>query len=193
MLRCLSHPTLATPGVASGRADAPRPWPAALAAAAADTPAPSPPPAASPQASPGSQPTPLLRVLYIEDNPVNTLLMTAMFERLPGLVLRCECDPRQGVAAALAEPPALLLIDIQMPGLDGYQVLNLLRNDPATHAVPAIAVSANAMPQDVARGQAAGFADYLTKPLGLQRLRSALRAVLPDWSPEPPASGSSGH
>jgi CheY-like chemotaxis protein len=193
MLRHLSHPIQATPGGAGGRADAPGPWPLALVAGSDDAPAPSPPPAASPHEAPGRQTTPLLRVLYIDDNPVNTLLMAAMFERLPGLMLRCECDPHLGVTAALDDPPDLLLIDIQMPGLDGYQVLRLLRTDPATRTVPAVAVSANAMPQDVARGQAAGFADYLTKPLGMQRLQSALRAVLPDWSPEPPASDSSGH
>jgi len=121
-------------------------------------------------------------VLYIEDNPVNTLLMAAMFERLPGLALECASDPRDGVAQALADPPALLLVDIQMPDLDGFQVLRLLRADPATRAVPAIAVSANAMPQDLARGRAAGFADYLTKPFGMDRLQAALRDALPDWT-----------
>jgi CheY-like chemotaxis protein len=126
-----------------------------------------------------------LRVLYIDDNPVNTLLMAAMFERLPGLALRCECDPRAGVALALADPPALLLVDIQMPGIDGFEVLRQLRATPATRAVPAIAVSANAMPQDLARGHDAGFADYLTKPLALQRLREALQAALPDWPARP--------
>ena len=125
---------------------------------------------------------PSVPVLYIDDNPVNTLLMAAMFERLPGLVLQSECQPQRGVDLALADPPALLLVDIQMPGLDGYEVLRLLRAAPATQAVPALAVSANAMPQDVARGHAAGFADYLTKPLELQRLRSAIQAVLPGWA-----------
>mgnify|MGYP000240442105 CR=1 FL=1 len=130
--------------------------------------------------SPGLASGPL-PVLYIDDNPVNTLLMAAMFERLPGLRLRCESDPRAGLALALADPPALLLVDIQMPGLDGYQLLRLLRADPATRSVPAIAVSANALPQDLARGQAAGFADYITKPLELQRLQAALQVVLPGW------------
>lgn len=133
---------------------------------------------------PPAGPAPM-RVLYIDDNPVNTLLMAAMFERLPGLVLQSECQPQRGVDLALADPPALLLIDIQMPGLDGYAVLRLLRAAPATQAVPAIAVSANAMPQDVARGRAAGFDDYLTKPLELQRLRAAMQAVLPGWTPAP--------
>jgi CheY-like chemotaxis protein len=73
-----------------------------------------------------------------------------------------------------------------MPGIDGYEVLRRLRAAPPTRDVPAIAVSANAMPQDLARGQAAGFADYLTKPLELQRLLSALRAALPGWTAGPP-------
>ena len=126
-----------------------------------------------------------LRVLYIDDNPINTLLMAAMFERLPGLVLQCECDPLAGLALALADPPALLLVDIQMPGIDGFEVLRRLRAHPATQAVPAVAVSANAMPQDLARGRAAGFVDYLTKPLELQRLQDALVAVLPGWQAPP--------
>jgi PAS domain S-box-containing protein len=136
-------------------------------------------PASAPEATAGAG----LPVLYIDDNPVNTMLMAAMFERLPGLSLRCEGDPHGGLASAIAAPPALLLIDIQMPGMDGYQLLERLRAEPATRGVPAIAVSANAMPQDLARGQAAGFADYLTKPLELQRLQAALQAALPGWSP----------
>jgi hypothetical protein len=66
--------------------------------------------------------------------------------------------------------------------MDGYEVLRRLRAEPATRTVPAIAVSANAMPQDLARGRAAGFADYLTKPLELQRLQAALQAALPGWN-----------
>jgi len=122
-----------------------------------------------------------LRVLYVDDNAINTLLMAAMFERLPGLDLRCETSPHRGLALALADPPALFLVDIQMPGMDGYQLLQHLRAHPATRDVPAIAVSANAMPQDLARGRAAGFVDYLTKPLDMQRLQQALQAVLPGW------------
>ena len=155
--------------------------PAAVAAAAAG-------PNSGPNSGPNRAPLPAskaagapLRVLYIDDNPVNTLLMAAMFERLPGLALQCECDPLAGLALALADPPALLLVDIQMPGIDGFEVLRRVRAHPATQAVPAMAVSANAMPQDLARGRAAGFVDYLTKPLELQRLQAALVAVLPGW------------
>ncbi len=145
-------------------------------------PSPSPRPAPAPA---GGGVGTTLRVIYIDDNPINTMLMAAMFERLPGLSLQCETDPRAGVALAVAAPPALLLVDIQMPGLDGYQVLRLLRANPATKAVPAIAVSANAMPHDLARGRAAGFADYLTKPLELLRLQAALQVMLPGWLPPP--------
>lgn len=158
------------------------PVPAAPAPVAAALPAPGRPPQPAPATGPAGAPAELLPVLYIDDNPVNTLLMAAMFERLPGLALRCESDPQRGLAQALAAPPALLLVDIQMPGMDGYEVLRRLRADPATRELTAIAVSANAMPQDVARGRAAGFADYLTKPLELQRLMAALQAALPGWS-----------
>ncbi|HQC98477.1 MAG TPA: PAS domain-containing protein [Aquabacterium sp.] len=169
---------------ASGDGPAPAapvpPGPAAPVQAA--LPAPAAPAAQPAPAIPAPAPGAALPVLYIDDNPVNTLLMAAMFERLPGLVLRCESDPHRGLAQALAAPPALLLVDIQMPGMDGYELLQRLRAAPATRDVPAIAVSANAMPQDVARGRAAGFAEYLTKPLELRQLRLALQGALPGWS-----------
>lgn len=119
------------------------------------------------------------RVLYIEDNPANVLLMTVLFERLPHLQLRCESQALAGLELALADPPDLVLLDIQMPVLDGYEVLRRLRDAPATRHVPVVAVTANAMPQDRERGLAAGFDAYLTKPLELQRLAATMAALLP--------------
>ena len=145
------------------------------AAAPRPVPLPAPLPLPVPAAPAGAAPR---RVLYIEDNPVNTLLMVALFERLPGVVLKCAALPQAGLAMALAEPPDLVLVDIQMPGMDGYAVLRRLREAPATTQVPVIAVSANATAQDLARGRAAGFADYLTKPLELPRLLAAVDAAL---------------
>ena len=117
-------------------------------------------------------------VLYIEDNPVNLLLMESMFERLPGLQLRTASDPAQGLAQATASPPDLVLLDIQLPGMDGFALLQRLRADPRTRHVPVIAVSADAMPTTIDRGHDAGFADYLTKPVDLDRLAEAVRAAL---------------
>ncbi|OYU71803.1 MAG: hypothetical protein CFE45_42165, partial [Burkholderiales bacterium PBB5] len=118
---------------------------------------------------------PRYRVLCIEDNPVNLMVLECMLESCPGLDVECSVSPEAGLARALAEPPDLVLLDIQMPVLNGYQVLERLRAHPATRHVPVIAVSADAMPQSLARGRAAGFNDYLTKPLEYPLLRAALR------------------
>jgi len=123
------------------------------------------------------------RVLYIEDNAANTLLMKILFERLPQLQLQCEAQAEVGLASALADPPDLVLLDIQMPVLDGYEVLRRLRASPHTRHLPVVAVTANAMPQDQARGLAAGFDDYLTKPLELPRLMALVAALLPAHLP----------
>ncbi len=117
-------------------------------------------------------------VLYIEDNPVNLLLMETMFERLPGLELRTASQPLDGLAMATADPPQLVLLDIQLPGMDGFTLLQRLRADPRTRGVPAVAVSADALPASVERGRQAGFADYLTKPVDLDRLAQVVQAVL---------------
>jgi len=109
-------------------------------------------------------------VLYIEDNPVNTMLMQALLSRLPGVRLSTAALPAVGLELARSDPPALVLLDIQLPGMDGFEVLRRLRADPATAGIPVIAVSANAMPDDLERARAAGFDDYLTKPLRLARL-----------------------
>jgi CheY-like chemotaxis protein len=114
------------------------------------------------------------RVLYIEDNPVNSTLMEAMLEVLPGVQLRCAATATQGLAMAEHDPPRLILLDIQMPDLDGFEVLARLRACPATQAIPVIAVTGQADPQDIARGRSAGFAAYLAKPLHLQALLQAV-------------------
>jgi len=116
------------------------------------------------------------RALYIEDNPVNLMLMAAMLE--DELELETEADPFRGLERAQAAPPDLVLLDIQLPGIDGYEVLRRLRADPRTQRVPVVAVSANAMRTDVAAGQAAGFEAYLTKPVDLDHLLATVREVM---------------
>ncbi len=109
-------------------------------------------------------------VLYVEDNPVNALLMEAMVEREPGVRLLHAALPEQGLELARTEKPHLILLDIQLPGIDGFEVLRRLRADDSTRGIPVVAVSASAMDGDVARGLVAGFDDYLTKPVELPRL-----------------------
>jgi PAS domain S-box-containing protein len=117
-------------------------------------------------------------VLYVEDNEVNALLMRAMLAHLPGVHLEHAADPLQVLDLARALRPELLLLDIQLPEIDGFELLRRLRADPATRSVPAIAVSASAMPADIQRALQAGFAAYLTKPLELGELLHAVQQHL---------------
>ncbi len=115
-----------------------------------------------------------LRVLYVEDNPANQRLMTDIFEDFACAQLSCAHEAALGIELARAEQPALILMDINLPGMDGYAALTALKADAATRRIPVLALSANALPADVERGLAAGFADYLTKPLDFTRLYAVL-------------------
>jgi PAS domain S-box-containing protein len=117
-------------------------------------------------------------VLYIEDNPVNVILMQAMLARLDGVRTVVAPLPLQGLEFALRERPDLVLLDIQLPGMDGFEVLRRLRANPRTQAIPVIAVSANAMQADIEAGHAAGFTAYLTKPIELELLLATVYRVL---------------
>ncbi len=117
-------------------------------------------------------------VLYIEDNPVNTVLMQAMLGRLPGMTVLTAALPLEGLAMAAEAVPDLILLDIQLPDIDGFEVLRRLRTQPTTRAIPVVAVSANAMPGDVEAGLAAGFDAYITKPVGLEPLLATVQRVL---------------
>ena len=113
----------------------------------------------------GHQPT--VRVLYVEDNRANLALMEEFFHELPHLTLLSATDGLRGIAVAKAELPDLVLLDIQLPQMDGYAVLQALKGDPATRDIPVVAVTADAMPHDIKRGEAAGFSAYLVKPIRL--------------------------
>ena len=122
-------------------------------------------------------------VLYIEDNPVNQLLMEAMLGQQTRLRMIGAELPETGLQLALTQRPDLILLDIQLPGIDGYEVLRRLRAEAATRDIPVIALSANALGADIERGRAAGFAAYLTKPIDQRELVAALKRVLPQaWA-----------
>ena len=117
-------------------------------------------------------------VLYIEDNPVNLLLMEGMLAHRPVIDLRLAELPEPGLAMAEAQPPDLVLLDIQLPGIDGFEVLRRLRRMPGLAGVPVIAVSANVMPADHALAAQAGFDAYLGKPVHMPALLALVDRVL---------------
>ena len=117
-------------------------------------------------------------VLYIEDNEVNQLLMQGMLTQRPQIDLLLADLPETGLALAQQRQPDLLLLDIQLPGIDGFEVMCRLKADARTRSIPVVAVSANAMEGDIAAARQAGFVDYITKPLSLHRLLAVVDALL---------------
>ena len=113
-------------------------------------------------------------ILYIEDNPVNVLLVQELVGTLPGLTLVAETTGHAGVRRAASLMPDLVLVDMQLPDFDGFEVFRRLRGQPETASIPCIALSANAMPDDIARALGAGFEHYWTKPIDLDAFIAAL-------------------
>lgn len=131
--------------------------------------------AARAQAQPGA---PLRTLLYVEDNPANLKLVEQLIARRPSLRLLTAVDGNQGIQLARAHQPEMILMDINLPGISGIEALHILRDDPATAHIPIVALSANAMPRDIAKGLEAGFFSYLTKPIRVRAFMEALDAAL---------------
>ena len=115
-------------------------------------------------------------VLYIEDEPVNALLMQEFFKTLPGQTPRLliASSGAQGLREAARVRPDLILLDMNLPDFDGLGVLRRLRADPRTAPIPVIAVSADALPEQVHKAREAGFADYWTKPIQFKQVHADL-------------------
>ena len=128
-----------------------------------------------PQPAPAA---PSRRVLYIEDNEVNQMLMEGLLSQRPQIELAMAALPLEGLALAREKPPDLVLLDIQLPGIDGFEVLRQLRLHPATQAIPVVAVSANALDEDRAQAARAGFVDYITKPIDMTLLLDVVDRLL---------------
>jgi hypothetical protein len=114
------------------------------------------------------------RLLYIEDNPVNALIVRELVAQRGNLTLEEADDGTSGIVRARSAQPDLILLDMQLPDIDGLEVLRRLRADPSTALIPCIALSANAMPEDIQIALGAGFADYWTKPLDFRVFLDAL-------------------
>jgi CheY-like chemotaxis protein len=126
-------------------------------------------------------------VLYIEDHAVNLMIVRQMVSRRPHLKLLTAATGLDGLAQARARLPALILLDMQLPDIDGFEVLRRLRADPLTAHIPCMAVSANALQTDIQRALAAGCVEYWTKPLNLQAFLGALDKRC---SPAPDTAGT---
>lgn len=125
-------------------------------------------------------PGPRKRILYVEDNPSNIKLVQQCLSTQDDLELLVAQSARQGIEMALSHTPRLVLLDINMPVMDGYQVLSSLKEADALADTPIIAVTANGMPRDIERGLAAGFHDYLTKPLDIDKLIGIIQQHVSD-------------
>lgn len=113
------------------------------------------------------------RVLVVEDDPVNLELITALLEREGCQVLTAE-TAEAGLRLAVAENPDLVLMDVQLPGMTGYEAVGRLKGDPATRRIPVIALTAQAMRGEKDKACAAGCDDFLTKLIDFESLRAAL-------------------
>jgi len=116
-------------------------------------------------------------VLYIEDNPTNIRLLQQFFARHDNLNLDIAEEPFVGIYKARSIQPDLIILDINLPGMDGFEAFNVLKNDTLTQHIPVIGLSANAMPYDIERGLNAGFNEYLTKPVDMNRLIETLNRL----------------
>jgi CheY-like chemotaxis protein len=131
-----------------------------------------PPPAAAPAGAP------LRTVLYVEDNPANLELVEQLIARRPDLRMLSAADGSLGVEFARAYQPDVILMDLNLPGISGNEAQQILRADPRTAHIPVIALSANAVPRDIAKSLEAGFFSYLTKPIKVERFMDALDTAL---------------
>ncbi len=121
----------------------------------------------------------MTKILYVEDNDDNVYMLSRRLKR-KGFEVIVAGDGEQGVAMARTEAPALILMDLSLPVLDGWEATQRLKASPDTAGIPIIALSAHAMASDREKALAAGCDDFDTKPVELERLLSKILAFLPD-------------
>jgi PAS domain S-box-containing protein len=117
-------------------------------------------------------------ILYIEDNPANMKLVEELIARRSDLRLLTAVSAGLGIELVRSDLPDLILMDINLPGMSGTKALEILRDDPSTSQIPVIALSANAMARDIAKGLEAGFFRYITKPINVKEFMETLDSAL---------------
>ena len=127
----------------------------------------------------------MAKILIVEDNPANMKLALLLLQNV-GHEALCAVDAESGLTLARAQQPDLILMDIQLPGMDGLAATALLKADPATSAIPIIALTAMAMKEDREKTEAAGCDAYIAKPLRYEELYAAMNALLAKAQPATP-------
>ena len=119
-----------------------------------------------------------MKILYVEDNDDNIYMLQRRLTRAGYTVLIAR-DGEQGVAMAMAEQPDLILMDMGLPVLDGWEATRRIKAAPPTSSIPVVALTANAMTGDREKALAAGCDDFDTKPVDMTRLLGKIQALLP--------------
>jgi two-component system cell cycle response regulator DivK len=117
-------------------------------------------------------------ILVVEDNERNLKLLRDVLQ-YAGYVVRAARTAEDGIALAVSDPPDLVLMDLQLPGIDGVEALRRLRESPRTANIPVVAVTAQAMKQDRERVRQAGFDGYVEKPISVRAFPDQVRRFLP--------------
>ena len=119
----------------------------------------------------------MAKILIVEDNPMNRDMLSRRLIR-SGHLVRMAGDGRQGIASAQTENPDLILMDMSLPEIDGWEATRRLKSDKSTRRIPVIALTAHAMSSDRQKCMEAGCDDYDTKPVDYQRLTAKIQAAL---------------
>ncbi|MEA3362341.1 MAG: PAS domain S-box protein [Thermodesulfobacteriota bacterium] len=119
-------------------------------------------------------------VLYVEDNPANVTFMQDFFSELEGLQLVIAMTGEEGISMALKNTPDLILMDLNLPGIDGFQAYRQLKANPKTEFVPVVVVSADAMEKTVKKVHKMGFDGYVPKPIDINLLHKTIADILGD-------------
>lgn len=119
-----------------------------------------------------------LNILYVEDNPANLKLIEMAFSNVEGVTILSASTPKLGLDLIKHHDLDLIILDINLPQMSGYDILEIIKSMPKATNIPVIALSANVKPKDVEKGLAVGFVDYFTKPVDLYKLKDYVNGLL---------------
>ncbi len=118
------------------------------------------------------------RILYVEDNAANLALVRKVLEHAGAYEVIGAATGEAGLESARASPPALILLDLDLPGIDGFELARLLQADPALATIPMVAISASVMKQERDQAIAVGCVRFIEKPFDIGELRAVVDQVL---------------